>query len=186
MLPLLFAWFNVVMISLQPVVNWVGNDSIKIVAAGQEELLNRCMESGLEVRYRFDMRFCRRRTGWFDWCGDQRSQIHILQYDPISESFKVTTDRHGDEEKPRQVIYNSLEEANNELTHIPSIPLSFIARDQDYLNQKNSYIGVKIVADCKDSFGSSILDISYILTLGLVKINRFDSGWIAFNLDRKW
>lgn len=182
MLPPLIAWVQIMMLSLQPVVNWVGSDAVRIVAQGREELLNRCMESGIEVRYRFDMRYCRRRSGWFDSCSDQRSEIHILQFDPISEIYRVTVDRHGDEQGPIQHTYASSDEAYSVLTEIPAVPLQFVARDEAVSSDANHYVGVKVVADCKDSFGSSMLDISYLITFGLVKINRFDSGWIAFNL----
>lgn len=196
----IFALIHLIFAVPQPVVNWASSvkDTINISSEGNEPLLDKCLEAGIEVRYRFQMRYCRRGSFWFDQCQDQWDEIKTIKYDPIKESYLVQSDRIGDEIKPSQALFSSKEEAIKMLSTIENADIDKISRGEysEYkskLSNKNNqddqedlprtYIGIKIVSDCKGSVGSTMLDISYYLTFGLVKVSRFDSGWVAFYLD---
>ena len=168
-----------------PKVNWAEQDkSVNVEVAGREELLNRCIESGLEVRYRFDLKFCRRRSIWFDKCKSTITEIHSMQFDPISESYKVATDRHGDNDAPISFSVSSAAEALTDASSLQKFPVAVLLKGRELPDNGDNYIGVRVVADCKGGLDSSLLDLSYFLTLGLVKVDRFDSGWIAFRLSK--
>jgi Domain of unknown function (DUF4390) len=183
MIPGIFAWFAFIFAAPQPVVNWAVGDTLKVMVEGREELLNRCLSGGIEVRYQFNLRLCRKRSAWFDDCEDIKKEIHGLQYDPVSDNYRVTIDRLGDQADPELYTYPTLEDGLARATRIDAFPLNILSEALPPLPRTNYYVGIRILSDCANSFGSSLLDISYVLTFGLVKVNRFDSGWIAFNLS---
>jgi hypothetical protein len=81
-------------------VNWSGGqlNAVRVVAEGKDEVMEQCVKSGLEVRYRYELRICKRRFLWADSCNDPKVEVHSLQYDPISESYRVMVDKIGDNE----------------------------------------------------------------------------------------
>lgn len=183
--PSILAWLSIVFAYPVPIVNWVNPSAIRVQAVGGEELLDRCIKSGIEVRYRYEMRYCRRRSGWFDDCRADRVEIRSIQYEPVNEGYQVIVDRLGDDQDPEKVAYPSLADAMQVVSVIEDVPLEFLFRGEldPQVRTNKDYVGVRIISDCKESFGSRLLDISYLFTFGLVKINRYDSGWIAFKLD---
>lgn len=182
-MPAILAWFAVVFAFPDLHVNWTDAKGLRVVAGGSEELLDRCIEGGIEVRYRFLLRHCRRRVGWFDACEGNKMEVHALRRDPVSENYIVTVDRHSDEKSPAKNTFNELADARAALGTIDFIPLEFIAGGPPRAENKGYYVGVRVVADCKRDFSDVVLDLPYLLTFGLMKTNRYDSGWIAFELD---
>ena len=178
----LIAWFAVISAFPNLTVNWVDNTGVHISADGREELLDRCIESGIEVRYRFLMRYCRKRVGWFDACDDERMEIHSLTRDPVSENYVVIVDRFSDDKRPEKSTFNELADARIAVSSIERMPLDFISENASELVQPGRYLGVKVIADCKRDFSDVVLDLPYLLTFGLMKTNRYDSGWIAYEM----
>lgn len=179
----IITWLFILHAVPQPVVNWATKDKLQIIAQGREELLDRCIERGIEVRYRFEMRFCESGYLWFDDCEDQFVEIRSIHYDPLYETYRVNADRLDDINKPTSQTFTSREDAIRALTSLTPIALAELRRGVEPDNKDKEYVGVRVISECKGSIGSSLLDISNFLTLGLVKINRFDSGWVAFYLN---
>ena len=168
----------------QPIVNWVGQDAVNISVSGSEELLERCLASGIEVRYRYEFQICQKRSGWIDSCQDLKREIRSMQFDPVSENYTVTVDRHGDNLAPESSTQHSKNDAQLKVSKIENLPLKFLDQNFSLASRDGYYISMRVVADCKGSMNSALLAISNILTFGQVKIDRFDSGWIAFDIDR--
>lgn len=168
-----------------PVANWVNSDreSIKIIAEGKEELLDRCIESGIEVRYRYELRYCVKGSMWFDECEDQWVEIKSIQFDPIKEIYLVESDLLDDEETPFKGSFSSLTDALQKLSSIESVNVEKIARGKYDKNNPRGYVGIRVLSECRGSVGNTLLNISYYLTFGLVKVSRFDSGWVAFYIN---
>ncbi|MCO6429765.1 MAG: DUF4390 domain-containing protein [Deltaproteobacteria bacterium] len=184
MIPSILAWIPVFFAFPDLRVNWVEPQGIRVIADGRQELLERCIESGTEVRYRFRLRYCRRRVGWFDDCSSEKTEIHSLRYDPIGESYIVESDRFADDDPPEKNTYSSLPEARADLVEIKQMSLNFISAAAVHDRGARRYIGVRVTADCKREVGDVLLDLPYLLTFGLVKTSRFDSGWIAYEMEQ--
>lgn len=179
-LPLVFAFPD-----LQ--VNWSGGEhsAVRVVAEGKEGTIDQCIESGLEVRYRYELRLCRRRTLWADYCKDSRITIHAVQYDPISESYKVAMDTLSDGYPPKVVTFLVLEDALRAVTTLSSPPLKDMGYNSDaFPSRRDPYIGVRVITDCKGDYNETMARISNFLTLGLLEIGSFDSGWSDFSLTK--
>ena len=168
-------------------VNWSDptHKAFTVRVIEHDPLLLQCKTSGLEVYYRFDMKLCRRRTAWFDECKAGRREIHSLQWDPISESFRVESDRHGDVEGPVISNISSFEEAVDEISAVRSIPLDFLTEDDlSFGGENNLYLRTKVSFTCRGQSSQTLDRLSSILTLGLVSIGSSNSGWIDFNIEK--
>lgn len=183
-MPYLSALLFIIFAFPEPRMNWSNREAgeLRITLPGEQELLNRCIESGLQVSYRFKLRLCRRRAAWFDRCGDTITEIHSMQFDPISESYKVEVDRHGDASDPLSTTVATPAQARELAGRIPNLRISDLGGSTAKLSPK-SYIDVRVITDCKGGLDAAMLELSHMLTFGLVKIDRFDSGWVAFKLD---
>ncbi|MDC0358077.1 DUF4390 domain-containing protein [Oligoflexia bacterium] len=159
---------------------------VSIIARGRNEVLEKCLKSGLEVKYRFKLQLCKKREAWFDTCKSSRVEIHRMVFDPISESYQVTIDRLGDDQEPKKVNVKEAEEAFDMLYLVEAMPLSYLARgDQRFVSSKRSYISTRVQAKCIGEYNETLSNIAYYLTFGIVDASDFDSGWDAFSLRDK-
>ena len=153
------------------------------VVGRQQEFLEQCVSNGLEVRYRYHFELCKRRGYWFDGCLKGRREIHRLNFDPISETYKITVDRHRDGADPSSQVFDSLDAAVSEMSRVKSLPVDFLSHgDVGYLTGKNAYLSVRVESRCRGDYNKTLARISYFLSLGLVEIPGFDSGWVDFTL----
>ncbi len=79
--------------------------------------------SGLELRYTFRFQLCRKRSLWFDSCDKEARRIHLLKYDPISESYTVSLDTWKDNELRSVTTYTNLKDAVDPFISVKSVPL---------------------------------------------------------------
>ncbi len=171
----------------QLLVNWAGgkHDGVRILMSGSDEITDQCVRGGLEARFRFELRFCKKRSIWLDKCAEVRMAINSLQYDPISEIYSVTSDIIGDEDSPKVSRFNSVEEAIKQATVVEFISLDFL--DPEGLRNsedRRSYVKARILTECRGEYSETFLRLSYLLSLGLIRTSGFDSGWIGFGLDQ--
>ena len=168
-------------------VNWEGTgdqDALRVSVSGDNAILKECVQSGLEARFRYEMRLCRKRSYWVDSCGDVRSEIHSVQLDPINESFKVKTDRLGDKEGPGVHNIGSLDDALAEAASVRRMPLSFLSNEGQLLTDRSRhYVALRVLSECRGEYSQTMERISYIVSLGLLRASGYDSGWIAFSLE---
>lgn len=157
---------------------------VKIHFRGEDDIFEQCIESGLTVKYRYSFRLCKSRVGWFHTCLDTRRQIHHMETDPIRNAYRITVDRHGDDDEPVSTFVKSKKQAYQKLSSIESFPLDFIgADDLEYARSQRSYLDVRVESHCQGRYNKTLARISYFLTLGLVDIIGFDSGWQEFPLS---
>lgn len=179
-IPLLFAFPT-------PTVNWSGGElnAVRISADGKEQVINQCISSGLEVRYRYELRVCHHRILWADYCSDEKVVVRSLNFDPISESYRIVIDKLGDKEPAKITTSTSLETALSAVTAFTSPPLVDLGfNSREFPANRSPFLGVRVIADCKGDYNETLAKISNFLTLGLVDVGTFDSGWIAFSLTR--
>ena len=164
-------------------VHWVDStqQAVTVRAAGVEREVEECLDSGREVKLRFELRLCRRRGSWLDACAEQRTQHHAVSYDSITESYKVVTDRLGDDADPVAVGMPSRSDAIAATVKAEDIPLSFLARDEaGLLSHERTYLQARAVFACKGSVNRTVAQLSQILTFGLINVVESDSGWMDF------
>ena len=166
-------------------VHWVDSSmtSVTIRATGVEEEMAECLEAGREAKLRFEMRLCRKRSSWLDACAQERTQHHSVTFDSITESYKVVTDRLGDEVDPVAVEIPSQKDAIAATITAENLPLSFLARDEDdLLSHERAYLQARTVFVCKGSMNRTVAHLSQILTFGIVNVVESDSGWMDFSV----
>ena len=169
-------------------VHWVDStqQAVSVRATGVERDVEECLDSGREVKLRFELRLCRKRGSWLDACAEQRTQHHAVSYDSITESYKVVTDRLGDDADPVAVGMPSRSDAIAATATAENIPLSFLARDEtELLSHERAYLQARAVFVCKGSVNRTVAQLSQILTFGLVNVVESDSGWMDFPVHSK-
>lgn len=169
-------------------VHWVDSSmtSVTIRAVGVEEEMAECLEAGREAKLRFEMRLCRKRSSWLDACAEERTQHHAVSFDSITESYKVVSDRLGDDVDPVAVEIPSRTDAITATVTAENLPLSFLARDEEnLLSHDKAYLQARTVFACKGSVNRTVAHLSQILTLGIVNVVESDSGWMDFSVHPK-
>ncbi|NLF24805.1 MAG: DUF4390 domain-containing protein [Deltaproteobacteria bacterium] len=180
-LPLIFA-------SPQVKVNWTDSkfESLHIRVDFKDELMGKCLRGGLEMEYAFDARLCRRRTVWFDACAELYRERHHLSFEPISSNYTLVSDRLDDDIGPQTRNFKSLEEAQAAMAEMEEVTLAELAgSESQYLNNSRVYLSARAQSRCKGSYNRTLAGISSFLTLGLVRISGFDTGWVDFTLARE-
>lgn len=143
----------------------------------QDEHVARCIESGLEVRYRLEYQVCRMRGSWFDACAEKKLVARSVQYDPVSESYRIKTDSLADVEPAIVTMEMDTDTALSKLSQ-------FVLPDGRELTSQTqySYLSVRVRGYCQREEQSLLTQIPYYLTLGIFRFTGFDTGWIDFNL----
>jgi len=178
MLPLVFA-------APQGRVSWsdASRKELRIRVEGKDELLGKCLKGGLEMEYEFEVQLCRRRAAWFDACAERLRDRHRLSLEPISGSYHFVSDRFGDEIGPQTHIISAQEEAVMALSEMNPVTLEYLAQaDPKLMYSQNSYLRVRVQSHCRGDYNRTWARISSFLTLGLVRISGFDTGWMDFKL----
>lgn len=144
--------------------------------------VERCVDSGREARFRFEMRGCRRRVGWFDSCGKESIWTKTVQYDPITESFKLVTDMLDDDGDPVSVGIPNRQEAFRKVTLLEAIPLgSLTVGGKPIPDASRGYFAARVIFQCKGLVSRTWSRLSTALTFGLVDVGFTDTGWRDFD-----
>ena len=177
-LPLFFALVNV---------RWASNahEGITIEAPGREAHIVDCLSSSQQARLRFELRLCRKRSGWVDHCQDARGELHTARYDEVNESYRVVSDRFGDDLEPTAVNVASRTEAVRLTRNVQNLPLHFLVRDEpDLLNHPQAYLQIRTVFMCRGNSSRPLAHLSRIITLGLIDTVEDRSDWQDFTLSQ--
>lgn len=164
---------------------WSGpeNSALEVKIDSFSPVLETCIESGLEVRYRYEFQLCRKRAAWFNACADSLLVRHSLIYDAVTQSYKVIRDQHGDADPEESTSYDSLQEAWQSLVSVKNLSLDVLARgDKRFAKARDRYVSVRVSGSCKGEYNQTLARIAYFLTLGLARIDAFSTGWIDFKL----
>jgi hypothetical protein len=161
-------------------------EGITIEAPSREQQIIDCLGSSQQARLRFEIRLCRKRSGWLDHCEDARSELHTARYDDVNESYRVVSDRFGDDLEPIAVNVGSRTEAVRLSRTLQSLPLGFLLREEpELLSNPNTYLQIRTIFVCRGSTSRPLAHLSRILTLGLVDTVEDRSDWEDFTLSTK-
>lgn len=156
---------------------------ITIEAPERQQQINECLESSLQARVRFEIRLCRRRSGWLDYCEDARSELHTAQFDEVTESYRVVSDRLDDELDSTAVGVPTRSEAVALTQTLHDMPLRFLLREEpEILSHPNVYLQIRTIFACRGGTSRTFAHLSRVLTLGLVNNVEDRSDWEDFTL----
>lgn len=167
-------------------VNWstTAKDSVTIRVPGLAEPVSECLSAGKQARVRFEVRLCRRRSAWLDHCQSPRSEMHTVEFDAITESYRVVSDRFGDTEDPTAVGIPGRDQAVEEMLVSHRVAIPFLERDEEGLSRDpRAYISVRTIFRCVGSSSRTFAHLSRFLTFGLVNVVESVSDWHDFSLE---
>lgn len=145
---------------------------------GRDEAMVRCVEAGLELRYRYDVEICRKRSWWFDSCGDVRSEIATIRYEPVSDVYLVHRDLLGDGSEPSVARFMTASDAFDDASLSMPISYGFLADGEEKLEKSTRrYVRVRGTSRCNEERDRTLSRVTQGLTFGLVKRHQFDSDW---------
>ena len=163
-------------------VNWSPGQSVTVQVQGLKDEIAACTQNGLEARLRFDVQVCSRRSLWLDHCSETHKARHGLLFDPITETYQLNFDRLYDQEGPRAISETSLDRAVEKLSVLREVAVSEL--DQQWEGRRRPYLHVRVRSDCKGEYNETIDRISSFVTLGLISMSGYDSGWQSFDLEK--
>ncbi len=169
-------------------VNWTDGSrtAVSIKADGVRPVIAECLDTGRLTKVRIEMRLCRKRSSWLDACTTERSELHAIDYDIITESYRVVSDLHGDGSEPVAVGVPTRAKAIDATVSIDKVDLAFLARgDEELLRHENNYLQTRAIVVCKGSVNRLFAHLSQIVTLGIVNVKEEDSGWIDFPINQR-
>jgi hypothetical protein len=159
--------------------------SLTIEAFDREDQVVECLESTLQARIRFEVRVCRRRSGWLDHCEDARTELHTAEFDEVTESYRVVSDRLGDEAEAIAVGLPTRTEAVKAIRTLDNFPLAFLIRDErEILSNSKAYLQIRTIFTCRGGNNRTLAHLSRILTLGLLNTVEDRSDWSDFSLSQ--
>ena len=163
-------------------VHWSGPERIgvSIVARDRAVEISRCLESSLQARLRFEVRLCNRRSMWFDHCEDTRAEIHTVEFDEVTESYRVVTDRLGDKLEAIAVGIPARVDAISSVTTVNEMPLRFLAPEGQ--TTEGAYVQVRTIFTCRGEVNRTLAHLSRIITFGLVNVVESTAPWADFSL----
>lgn len=164
---------------------WTGNEkqAVTVYGAGLTQSVLECLDSSRQSRVRFELRVCRRSPAWFDSCRPSRSGLNTIEFDPITESYRVGSDLIGDEFEPASIGIPSRAEAVEVVLQTKTISLGYLAQeDTTVLQERGTYIQVRATTSCRGSVNRFFANVSQILTFGMVNVVESTTDWNDFSL----
>lgn len=161
-------------------------DAINIAAQHRTPEILECLEESRKAKLRFEVRMCRKRSGWTDYCEEPRNELHTVTYDEVTESYRVVSDRLNDEQEPIAVEIPSRAEAVRVVTSLENMPLGFLMREEhDLHGHSAAYVQVRTAFTCRGNSSRPFAHISRILTFGILNSVEDRSEWEDFSLHQR-
>jgi hypothetical protein len=157
--------------------------AVTVNGSGLSQAVVECLDSSRQLRIKMEFRVCRRNPAWFDSCRPSRSGLNSIEFDPITESYRVESDLHDDDVEPTSIGIPSRDEAIKSVLHARAVPLEYLAQgDTTVLQEAGSYIQVRATLACKGTVNRFFANVSQILTLGMINVVETTTDWNDFSL----
>jgi hypothetical protein len=158
-------------------------ETFVVRAGGDDSLLDDCLKSGLEASYRYEVALCHPRLFWAPSCYEERVETHSVSMDPISETYKFTWDRLGDDLGQASVGMTDIGLVKKAMRHSRPMSVRFLSNGKKTtIEHPKAFLNVRFISECRGEYNRTLSKISYYLTLGLVKVSGTDTGWSRFAL----
>ncbi len=159
-------------------------DAVSIEALGVTDAVVECLDAGRRARLKFEFRLCRSSPSWFDSCRPSQSGVNTIEFDSISDSFKVVSDLRADESDAVAVGVTVRREALQMAREVRSLALEYLAQgDTTVVKEPGAYIQVRVTTSCRGSVNRVLSSLSEVLTLGLVTAGESTTEWFDFALS---
>lgn len=154
---------------------------INLEVKGKDSLVNECIDNGQEIRYRFELKVCEN-SSFFGSCSPPMVQTRFLSWTPISNAYQLISDLHRDHKLPEGLTFADREEALTALRTIKDLDLGFF---KEYQANGDTYLQARAFSECRGEYSKTIAELSYYLSLGLIRLSGFNTGWTNFELNNK-
>jgi len=164
---------------------WSSNEmrSVTVDGAGLAPAVTECLDSSRQSRIKMEFRVCRRNPAWFDSCRPARSGLNSIEFDVVTESYRVESDLHDDDVEPSSSGIPSRLEAIESVLRMRSVPLEYLAQgDVSVLRESGTFLQVRATLSCRGSANRFFANVSRILTLGMVNVIETTTDWGEFSL----
>lgn len=162
-------------------INWLNEarPAVEFNLIGEDKLFDKCLSRGQEIRYRFEFKLCKKRS-LFDDCSKEFVETHFLSWSPISNSYSMVVDRHRDQKLPQGIQYHTKQEAELAMRKISKLDILNLFNLNE-VSQKH-YVHARAFSECRGEYNHTLVELSYYLTLGLVRLSGFNTGWYDYEL----
>lgn len=185
----LITFFGAVSVWAEPELSmhWTSGEtrSLQLQVNGSLDIFEQCLNSGFEVRYRYEIKLCDQRVFWFDDCEEPVSITQAAQYDAVSQDYSLSIDRRGDSVAPQIVRMADPQEILSLVSQVREITLEDLgldAKNEKRMRGADGRVRVKVRAECKGQYSKTLARVSYFLTLGILRLSGFNSGWVSFRI----
>jgi hypothetical protein len=175
---LLFTGTQLARADIELSANWDNPEktAVKVFIIQHDESMEECRQSGAEVYYRYETEMCVRRKSWGENCKKVLINTRTLNFDPITETYSVVSDRWGDDDPAEKHSYTEWSQALSSLSEVTNIPVSL---DQE--ERRRQFMNAKVRFICKGQSSALLSRLSQIITLGIAPAEGIDSGWQEFD-----
>lgn len=179
LVPVLFAFPSVGM-------RWTDNarKAVALSLEGLDSRWEKCVESGLQARYRMEVKLCRKRSMWFDECLESEKVSRSMEKDPVSGMVKVSEDFLTDTSEPEAQGFETYGEALSAM--LAPIEISFQklgTEEPEMMANKKAYLRVRATSACRGDVSPTVRRLSQFLSFGLIDLQDKASGWSDFKLE---
>jgi len=160
---------------------WVLKNDTKHIQAsltGGEDIIETCVNNGLELRLKYEIKVCVRRVGWFNKCEEPVLATRTLDYDPIGERYRAKQDIRGDKKDPEESTISSQETAISFVRIANKIPMNILVD-----NQRADYLRARVLGECRGSGTRTLERLSSFLSFGIITTPGFETNWTNFEID---
>lgn len=158
-------------------------EALSIRVVGAQTALGECLDSGRKGRLKVEFRVCRSSPAWFDSCRPTQSGMNSIEFDAISESFRVVSDLRDDGSDAIAVGMPNRPEALQAAVEVRALPLDFLAQGDTFvLKEPGTYVQLRATTSCRGSVNRILVNLSEILTLGMVTAGENTSDWFDFTI----
>jgi hypothetical protein len=178
-------FFLVVLLSMLPLTSLDRDERGFIVKiSASDQYMRECVQLGLALRFQFIAQVCHKRALWFDDCARERKAIATLTFDPITGQYQVERDLYDDGLVPLQRNFGDLNEAFSFAASSLEFTEKHLAAGQNRFrisklspNSDSLTLHYKSIAFCQQNFNHTIDRIARLLTLGWIRLERYESDW---------
>lgn len=165
-------WVVPVFAEPELLVNWQSPKQkiIELKLTGEDPDLDKCLNNGLEIRYRYEAKLCNKT------CAKKLVETRFLSWDPISKSYRIEMDRHRDNQNPEVRVLSEKSEALKILMLVKDINYSF------WEPKSGNILRARAFSECHGEYSSTLKTLSYYLSLGLIRLGGFNTGWNDYHL----
>lgn len=164
-------------ISIKPV-----NGLITITSRPDKEIAN-CIANGVRARIKSEIKLCKSEGFWSDDCNNSVFTNGIVNFDPIIGNYTVSRDILGDKVPPAEATFSKIEDVISAFfVSLPISPQTLKKQMSDTTSiGKGSFLKVRTIAYCKSNYNKTLDRITALLTLGIFRLPRYDSGWVTIS-----